>query len=115
MNDPKLVCYIAIKSPKTYIQYGGVVVAPIVREVLSSCFSILGIEKQEGGIPIDSRFYIDNFYYLVENYIGKSPKQALSHPYYQIKIVGDGDTIIEQVPSANSKIISGGTVTLYTN
>ena len=115
MNDPTLACYIAIKAPKTYIQYGGVVVAPIVKDVLSSCFTILKIEKQEGGIPIDSRWYIDNFYYIVESYIGKSPKEVTFHPYYEIKIVGDGDKIVDQIPSANSKIISGGTVTLYTN
>lgn len=115
MNDPEIACYIAIKAPKTYVQYGGVVVAPLVKDVLSQSFSILGIEKQDGGIPIDSRWYVDNFYYTVENYIGKSKKQVLNHPYYKIKIVGTGDTIIEQSPKAGERIIGGSYVYLYTN
>ncbi len=115
MNDPSVTCYIAIKAPKTYVQYGGVVVAPLVRDVLTQSFSILGIDKQEGGIPIDSRWYVDNFYYTVENYIGKSRKSVLSHPYYKIKIIGSGDTIVEQSPSSGERIIQGSYVYLYTN
>lgn len=115
MNDPSITCYIAIKAPKTYVQYGGVVVAPLVKDVLTQSFSILGIDKQEGGIPIDSRWYVDNFYYTVENYIGKSRKSVLSHPYYKIKIIGSGDTIVEQSPSSGERIIQGSYVYLYTN
>jgi len=114
MNDPSITCYIAIKAPKTYVQYGGVVVAPLVKDVLTQSFSILGIDKQEGGIPIDSRWYVDNFYYTVENYIGKSRKSVLSHPYYKIKIIGSGDTIVEQSPSSGERIIQGSYVYLYT-
>ena len=115
MNDPEISCYIAIKAPKTYVQYGGVVVAPLVKDVLTQSFSILGIEKQEGGIPIDSRWYVDNFYYEVENYIGKSTKQVLNHPYYKIKIIGEGNNIIDQTPKKGERIIGGSYVYLYTN
>lgn len=115
MNDPSVSCYIAIKAPKTYVQYGGVVVAPLVKDVLTQSFSILGIEKQEGGIPIDSRWYVDNFYYEVENYIGKSTKQVLNHPYYKIKIIGEGNNIIDQNPKKGERIIGGSYVYLYTN
>lgn len=115
MNDPRVSCYIAIKAPKTYVQYGGVVVAPLVKDVLTQSFSILGIEKQEGGIPIDSRWYVDNFYYEVENYIGKSTKQVLNHPYYKIKIIGEGNNIIDQTPKKGERIIGGSYVYLYTN
>ena len=45
--------------------------------MISQSFSILGIEKQDGGIPIDSRWYVDDFYYKVDDYIGKKVKTVL--------------------------------------
>lgn len=115
MNNPLVTCYIAIKAPKTYVQYGGVVVAPIVKDVLNQSFSILNIEKQEGGLDIDSRWYVDSFYYTVEDYINKSVNEVLPHPYYKIKIIGNGNKIINQLPKAGEKIISDNYVYLYTN
>lgn len=115
MNDPKITCYIAIKAPKTYVQYGGVVVAPLVKEVLTQSFSIMSLPKQEGGILLDSRWYVDNFYYSVEDYINKSTKEITLHPFYKIKIVGSGTKIIDQIPAPNERIIQGNYVYLYTD
>lgn len=115
MNDPQVSAYIAINQPKATIQYGGVVVAPMLKEVILDSLSLMGVEKQEGGIPRDSRWWVDKFLYPVENYIGKSPKEVGFHPYYKIKIVGDGDKIIAQSPDSGEFIVQDGVVTLYTN
>ncbi len=115
MNDPELACYIAIREPEGVTQYGGVVVAPLVKNLLTQSISIIGLEKQSGGIPIDSRWYIDDFYYQVENYVGKKVSTIGLHPYYKIKIVGNGDTIISQNPSAGEMIVQDNYVYLYTN
>lgn len=115
MNDPKVSAYIAINQPKTYIQYGGVVVAPMLKEVILDSLSLMNVGKQEGGIPRENRWWVDKFMYPVENYIGKNPKLIGFHPYYKFKIVGDGDTIIAQSPDAGEMIIQDGVVTLYTN
>lgn len=114
MNDPEVACYIAIKEPKNTIQYGGVVAAPLVRDIITQSFSILDIKKQEGGIPIDSRWYVDDFYYEVENYIGKEVKKISVHPHYKFKIEGNGKYVIDQVPSAGEMIVQDNYVTLYT-
>jgi len=114
MNDPEVACYIAIKEPKNTIQYGGVVAAPLVRDIITQSFSILDIKKQEGGIPIDSRWYVDDFYYEVENYIGKEVKKIGIHPHYKFKIIGNGKYVIDQVPSAGEMIVQDNYVTLYT-
>jgi len=115
MNDPQVSAYIAINQPKATIQYGGVVVAPMLKEVILDSLSLMGVEKQEGGIPRDSRWWVDKFLYPVENYIGKSPKEVGFHPHYKIKIVGDGDKIIAQSPDSGEFIVQDGVVTLYTN
>lgn len=114
MNDPEVLVYLAINNPKNTIQYGGVVCAPLVKSVLEEIFPLLGIEKQEGGISKEIRFYIDKNIYTVENYIGKKLKDIRPTINYNFIIEGSGDTIIAQVPSPNEKLIEGGSVILYT-
>jgi len=115
MDDPEVVCYIAIKHPKNTIQYGGVVAAPLVQEVLIDAFSILGTEKRSDGIEFNPRYYIDKKTFVVDSYVGKKISQINRYTNYEIIIEGTGDEIIAQLPGAGEKIIEGGYVILYTN
>ena len=45
MNDPEIVCYLAIDKPNNCTQYGGVVVAPLVGEIMKQSLTYLGIER----------------------------------------------------------------------
>lgn len=117
MNDPEIACYIAVVNPKNTIQYGGVVVAPMVKEALESSFSILGIKRQSGGIPLDARYWIDTRTFIVDDYVGVNVRK-LGHSYngkYYLEIIGDGDNVIAQLPEAGLSIIEGGMVILYTD
>ena len=115
MNNPELVCYIALNNPISYIQYGGTVVAPLVREVLIECINVLDIPKQEGGHKLNVRLYIDKNRYEVPNYIGKLKTQITLSPFYNIEIIGSGNTIVMQIPSFKEIIEEGSTIYLYTN
>jgi stage V sporulation protein D (sporulation-specific penicillin-binding protein) len=115
MNHPQLAVYVAIQRPVTYIQYGGVVAAPLVRDVISESLNILGIERQKNGIPLLPRYWVDKFYYKVENYVGKKTSLVIYHPLYRIKIEGNGNTIIAQSPEAGEMIMQDGFVILYTD
>lgn len=115
MNDPSLVCYMALNNANSYIQYGGVVVAPLVREVLIECINILSLEKASGGYDLSIRQYIDKNRYVVEDYIGKNRALINLSPFYKIEIIGEGDEIIMQTPSKGEKIEEGSTIFLYTN
>lgn len=114
MNDPEVVAYIAIRNPKNTVQYGGVVAAPLVKEVLTECFSVLDIPMQEGGIPLNARYWIDQKTYDVKNYVGQNVHRITQPNNYSIVIQGDGDVVLAQLPSAGELIVEGGTVILYT-
>lgn len=115
MNDPSLICYMALNSPHSYIQYGGVVVAPLVKEVMEESLHILDIQKQKGGIPLNVRYYIDKNRYIVNDYVNKNVA-LINHPmFYNIEIIGDGNKIISQYPEAGDVIEEGGTILLYTD
>lgn len=113
MNDPQIVVYFAIKNAKNTIQYGGVTVGPMIKEAITSCFSILNIPKQSGGIPLDARYWIDKKSYLVENYIGLEKGKIVRNSKYNIEYVGEGEKVIAQIPEVGSTIVEGGTVLLY--
>lgn len=115
MNNPELVCYIALNHPITTIQYGGTVVAPIVREVLIECLNILDIKPQDGGYPLNIRYYIDKNRYIVDNYVGEQVSLIKRNPYFQIKVIGDGNTIIMQSPNSGEIMEEGNIIYLYTN
>ena len=113
MNDPQIVVYFAIKNAKNTIQYGGITVGPMIKEAITSCFSILNIPKQSGGIPLDARYWIDKKSYLVENYIGLEKGKIIRNSKYNIEYVGEGEKVIAQIPEVGSTIVEGGTVLLY--
>ena len=114
MDDAEVVCYIAIKNAKNTIQYGGVVAAPLVKEVLIDCYSILDINLKYDGIEYNPRYYIDKRLFTVENYVGLDVKKINKYTNYEIIIEGNGTKVLAQLPDAGEKIIEGGYVILYT-
>lgn len=114
MDDPEVAVIIALDSPQNTIQYGGVVAAPLVKEVLTESLSILNIEKRKNEVPFEARYWIDKNIYDVENYVGMNIGKIILNNNYRYIIHGDGLIVKSQVPDAGSKIIEGGYVILYT-
>ena len=112
MNDPEVVCYIAIDNPKDTIQYGGVVAAPIVRSILAETLPYMGIEPQTEQIE-KKYLWSDTKYVTVADYIGKEKSEIIPTELYQIEYHGSGSKVVSQSPEAHSRTIEGGTVRLY--
>ncbi len=114
MNNPQVAVYISVRYPKNTIQYGGVVAAPLVKEVLQECFTVLKIEKQAGGLPLNPRYWIDKTTYLVGDYYGLNVNKIPHNDHFNFKIEGDGPIVIGQLPEKGEPIIEDGYVILYT-
>ncbi len=115
MDNPQVGVYLAIDNPKNTIQYGGVVAAPLVGEILSEILPALGIQTDyENQLEKELRYYIDPITYTVPNLIGQSSTTYTKNYNISYVVLGNGNTIIEQSPSAGEKIAEGGTIVLYT-
>lgn len=115
MDDPQIVVFCAVTKPKNTIQYGSIVAAPIVKEIIAEAFTIFNIPKRTDGIKLNARYYIDKQIYEVDNFIGLNVNQIRSYNYpFLFKIEGTGNQVINQIPEPNEKIIEGGYVILYT-
>ena len=111
-NDPKIVIYVAINNPKRVVQYGGVVAAPIARNILVDSIDALNIKKSN--IITEKKYnWGDKKYYTVPNVIGKNPKDVVSElSNFEIEYSGSGDKIIEQSPKAGTRLEEKSTIRL---
>ena len=113
MNNPQIVVYVAIDNPKNTIQYGGVVAAPIVREILQEALLILGIPKQKDQIEKEYRWGLDVRYYVVPDLIGKKKNELPPAIHFRYEFLGEGNIVKYQSPAPYDKVSEGGTILLY--
>lgn len=114
-NDPEFVIYIALDHPKGVTQYGGVVSAPIARNVLKDIISIYNLKEDTSGLPKVYR-WDDVKYVMIPDVIGKTKKEArrlLNR--FKIEFVGDGDKVIDTTPNVNSRVKEGSIIKVLLN
>ena len=109
-DDPEIVVYVAIDNPKGVTQYGGVVSAPIARNVLLSAIDILDIEPSSEGMAKEYT-WLDKKYSVLPNVVGMSKEEATKTlKNYKIEYSGDGDTVIYMSPEAGYYVAEGETI-----
>jgi stage V sporulation protein D (sporulation-specific penicillin-binding protein) len=92
-------------NPKNCVQYGGTTVAPIARNMLVDILPALGIKKVTSQKE-KAYVWTDTKTYKVENYIGLK-KSEVKSDNYSFEFLGEGDTVIDQLPRVNEKIEEG--------
>lgn len=113
MDDPELVVYLAIDHPKGVTQFGGVVAAPIVGNIMKDALPALGIEKRQGGIekeltwPEQPPQEVPDLKGLTIEQL----HQQLEH--FKLDVSGKGNKVITQSPEAGEKVKEGSTIRIY--
>ncbi len=109
-NDPEIAILIAIDEPVGEY-YGGTIAAPVVSSVLEEVLPYLGIEPTE----LDENALASQV--SVSDYTGlsvTSAKNSLHNALLKAKVVGNGDTVLDQFPKSGTKLNEDGVVILYT-
>ena len=111
-DDPEIVVYVAVDNPKGVTQYGGVVSAPIARNVMLSAIDILDIEPSREGMAKEYT-WLDKKYSILPNVVGMSKIEATKAlKNYKIEYSGSGDTVIYMSPKAGFYAPEGETILL---
>ena len=114
-DDPEFVIYIALDNPKGVTQYGGVVSAPIAKNVLKDIISIYDLKEDSSGLPKVYR-WDDVKYIMIPDVIGKTKKEAKALLNgFNIEFVGDGDKVIDTSPSVNTRTKEGSVIKVLLN
>ncbi|WP_449539920.1 stage V sporulation protein D [Ferdinandcohnia sp. Marseille-Q9671] len=113
-DDPQIVVYIAVDNPKGTVQFGGVVAAPIVGDIMRESLPLLGIEKRKEQIEKEIRLWTDKKYIEVPNVLGLTKKE-LQQQLTNIKldISGEGNVVVDQAPKAGERVQEGTTLRIH--
>lgn len=113
IDDPEIVVYVAIDNPKHSLQFGGVIAAPIVGQIIEDSAPYIGFEKRT--IQIDKEYrWGDRLEARVPELVGEKKEVVmdLNEPF-RIEWHGTGSIIESQLPKAGSKLSIDGTIHLY--
>ena len=101
-----------LDEPNVAFPYGGTCCAPAVGKMMNEILPYLGVTPkytEEEAAKLESS---------APDVVGKSvkdAKSAVAKAELEYRVVGDGDKVTRQMPSANSTVPKGGTVVLYTD
>lgn len=113
-DDPELLVYIAIDSPKNSIQFGGVIAAPIVGRIIEEIAPLAGITSREGQIEKEYRWG-DSLTHRVPDLTGMTKGKLTSQLYtYRIEWHGSGEQVKYQLPVAETLITVDDVIHVYT-
>ena len=109
VDDPQFVCLIIVDEPQVPQVYGSTVAAPFVQQVLAASLSYAGVAPD-----IESRIAV------VPNVRGLTVKDAnkalsdagLTGIYLEAE---EQSTVTNQSPAANTQVVRGSTVMLYSS
>lgn len=112
-DDPQIVVYVAVDNPQG-IQFGGVVAAPIVRNIMEDALSVLEIAPREN--QIDRLYkYGETPIVTVPNVVGKSVSELYEdlNMNFNLTSAGTGKFVIRQAPAAGTRVDRGSTIRIY--
>ena len=110
--DPQIAVLVLLDEPHMENAYGSVIAAPIVGAIMSDVLPYMGVVPQYSEAELYE--YEVKVPYVTGQLLhdGISKVNTIGLTY---KIVGDGVTILRQLPSAGEVMPKGGTVILYTD
>lgn len=110
-NDPKVAMIVVLYNPKG-AHGGGAVAAPVAAGVLENVMPYLNVEPQYTEKEL-AEMEIE-----AKNVVGKGvgeAREALLADGFTVKVRGDGDTVISQIPAGGQKVPQNGAIILYTS
>ncbi len=110
-NDPEIVCLIMLDEPQVDNKYGGTIAAPIVGELIEDILNYLGVEKQyTADEEPDVKIEVPEMRGITLS----DAKDSISGSGLYYKVIGDGDTVLNQLPQPGVMLGEQSTVILYT-
>ncbi|MBE6836107.1 MAG: PASTA domain-containing protein [Ruminococcaceae bacterium] len=109
-DNPRIAVLVAIDEPKGE-HGGGAIAAPVVGSIFEKTLVYLNVEAQ----------YTDEELAKITktapSVVGKTVSAArneVSAAGFSIKVVGDGETVVSQMPAPNSSLPADGVIVVYT-
>jgi stage V sporulation protein D (sporulation-specific penicillin-binding protein) len=114
-DDPKVVIYVAVDDPQG-LQFGGLIAAPIVRNIMEDTLRYLEIEPRKDQLnklyrpELGERAYVE-----VPELVGMTVNEIIEDLGSSFKLAkaGTGNLVISQAPKAGSRVEKGSTIRVF--
>lgn len=113
-NNPQVVVYVAIDSPKSSVVFGSTIAAPIVGQIIEDIAPTIGLKADKEGQMEKQYRWGDPITERVPNLVGVKLDEIMEMQYpFRIEVHGEGEVIKSQLPEPNELIETDGTIHLY--
>lgn len=111
-DNPKVAILVLLDQPQCAVRFGGTISAPVAQKVMSEVLPYLGIE------PKYTEAELSKLSTAAPNVTGKALNVAqatITNAGLTVHTVGNGATVLKQVPEAGQSVAKNGIVVLYTD
>ncbi len=107
-NDPQIAVFIAVDEPMYYAT-GGSGAAPVAGRIFENILAYLNVDPEYSDSEMAQATV------TAPNLIGESADTVKSKASgFTVKVVGNGETVVSQMPSAHQSMPKGGVIVVYT-
>ncbi|WP_213506127.1 stage V sporulation protein D [Paenibacillus faecis] len=112
-DDPQIVVYTAVDNPQG-IQFGGVVAAPIVRNILKDALEYMQIPPRQQQIAKKYK-YGETPVVTVPDLMGRTVQEIYEdlNMNFNLAKSGAGNVVINQAPKPGTRVDKGSTIRIY--
>ena len=110
-DDPKVAILVGVDNTHDGYRSGGAVAAPIAKQVMEPTLEYLSVERKYTAEELGK---ISKSTPDLTGKTVSAAKSLAANEGLNVKIVGEGDTVISQMPAQSQTIPHGGVIVLYT-
>lgn len=111
MENPEIAVFVMLDEPTSGRYYGSAISAPVAAKIMADILPYLGYEPQYSAEELEK---LSVAVPDVTNQELTTAKEKLTSLDLAYKVVGDGTTVLKQLPEAGGSMHKNGTVILYT-
>ncbi len=110
-DDPQLICLVMFDEPQVANKYGGTIAAPVVGAILEESLEYMGVERQ---YTEEEAMSVSVAVPDLREQSVTIAKESIDSKRLNIKVVGNGDTVVDQLPKPGMTISENSTIIVYT-
>ncbi len=108
-DDPQIAVFIAVDEPQYYAT-GGSGAAPVAGRIFENILAYLNVDPQYSDEELAQATV------TAPNLIGESLDNArVKASGFTVRVVGEGETVVSQMPSSSQSMPKGGVIVVYTD
>ncbi len=114
-DDPQVVIYIAVDDPQG-LQFGGLIAAPIVRNIMEDTLRYLEIEPRKDQVEKLYRPELGELSFVeVPDLVGMTVNEIIQDLGSSLKLAraGVGNLVVSQAPKAGTRVEQGSTIRVF--